>query len=201
MPTPPSVPVIVAPGTNFEVSVSDSAPATTFIYKHLLRVSGPQSATGNDYDLNTNSSLATPSVFEYKVPPDTTIDFSRCNFFITGWGHIHPSNFGGIDGNLGVLGNGCLFEIIDSDGLNILLDFNDGIPLTTNDQFSKLAGVDTVAVNVGGNDWFPVRFTMEKAGKKMRLTSGQRIRWTNRDDISSITRFQFMVQGVIVDAS
>lgn len=184
-----------------EVTINDSAAPGSFIYKHLVRISGPQSPSGEDYDLNTASSLGDPSVFEYEVPADTTIDFARCNFFLTGWGRIHPGNFGGIDGNLGPLKNGCLFEIIDSDGISPLLDFNDGVPITSNDQFPKLAGVDTVAFSVGENDWLPIRFTMQNAGKKMRLTAGQRIRWTNRDDISSISRFQFMVQGVIVNAT
>lgn len=187
------VPVVVAPGTVFVVSVSSSALPPDFIYKHIQRVSGPQAASGNDWDLNTNSSLVAPSVFEYQVPAFTTIDFSRCNFFLTD-GNIGPNGFAG----LAALANGCLFEIIDDDGTTVLLDFLDGIPLQTNDQFTKLAGVDTVATFAAGDDFFPIRFTMSKAGKKMRLTAGQRIRWTNRDNLSAITRFQFMVQGVNV---
>lgn len=185
--------IIVAPGTTLEVSVSGSDSPEKFIYKHLLRVSGPQSASGNDYDLDTNSSLGTPSVFEYQVPAFTTIDFTRCTLFMTD-GNIGPNAFGG----LAALSNGCLFEIIDDDGSSVLLDFLDGVPLTTNDQFTKLAGIDTVATFAAGDDFFPIRFTMAKAGKKMRLTAGQRIRWTNRDDVSGITRFQFMVQGASV---
>jgi hypothetical protein len=184
--------VVVAPGTSFEVSVSSSTSANDFIYKNLLLTSGPQSATGNDYDINTNSAV-TPSVFEYEVPAFTTIDFSRCNIFMTD-GNIGPNGFAG----LAALSNGCLFEIIDSDGTTVLLDFLDGVPLTTNDQFTKLAGVDTVATFAAGDDFFPIRFTMARAGKKMRLTAGQRIRWTNQDNLSAITRFQFMVQGVSV---
>lgn len=187
------VPVITATGTEFEVSVSDIAAADRFIYKHILLISGPQSASGNDYDLDTNSSLGNPSIFEYQVPAFTTIDFSRCNFFITD-GAITPNKFGGVS----ALANGCLFQIIDDDGTGILLDFFDGVPIKTNDQFAKIAGVDTVATFAAGDDFFPIRFTMQRAGKKMRLTAGQRIRWTNRDNLSTITRFQFMVQGVSV---
>lgn len=186
-------PVIVAPGTEFEVLVKSSAAANTFIYKHILLISGPQSASGEDYDLNTNSSLGTPSVFEYEVPAFTAIDFSRCNFFITD-GAITPNKFGGVS----ALANGCLFQIIDDDGTSILLDFFNDVPIKTNDQFAKIAGVDTVATFAAGDDFFPIRFTMQRAGKKMRLTAGQRIRWTNRDNLSTITRFQFMVQGVSV---
>lgn len=180
-----------------EVKILDSAPPEHFIYKHLLRVSGLQSASGEDYDLNTDGSLE-PTVFEYQVSADLTIDLARLNFLITGWGAIHPNNFAGIEGGLA---NGCLLQIVDSDGISVLLDFNDGVPIKSNDQFSKLAGVDSVAVDVGdGDDWFPIRFTIHKAGKKMRLTEGQRGRWTNRDNLQSIKRFQLMVQGIIVDA-
>ncbi len=179
-----------------EVSVLDSAPPNLFIYKHLRWQSGPQSESGNDYDLNTNSSLETPSIFEYQIPSGLTVDLTRLNFIITGWGAIHPSNFAGIENGLN---NGGLLSIIDDDGINVLLDFNDGVPIITNDHFAKLAGVDSVAVDVGnGDDWFPIRFTIQKAGKKMRMEEGYRVRWTNRDKLSSITRFQIMVQGVIV---
>lgn len=187
------IPIIVAPGTEFEVSVSEDTDPSAFIYKHLLRTSGPQSGSGNDYDLDTNSSLGNPSVFEYEVPAFTVIDFSRVTFFMTD-GNIGPNGFAG----LAALSNGCLFEIIDADGANVLLDFLDGVPFTTNDQITKLAGVDTISTFAAGDDFFQIRFTMQRAGKKMRLTAGQRIRWTNRDNLSAITRFQFMVQGISV---
>lgn len=187
------VPVIVAPGTDFSVSVADAVTPEKFLYEHLLLTSGPQSASGEDYDLNTNSSLATPSVFEYVVPAFTTIDFARATFFITD-GAITPNKFGGV----AALANGCLFEIIDTDGSSVLLDFFNGVPIKTNDQFAKIAGIDAVATFASGDDWLPIRFTVQKAGKKMRLTAGQRVRWTNRDNISTITRFQFVIQAISV---
>lgn len=134
------------------------------------------------------------SIFEYQVPGATTVDISRVNFFITD-GNIIPGSFGGI---VGGLTNGCLFQVIDDDGLTVLTDFFDGVPIITNDQLTKLAGVDSVATFAAGDDWLPVRFTIQKAGKGMRLTVGQRIRWTNQDDLSPLTRFQMMVQGIVV---
>jgi hypothetical protein len=178
-----------------EFSINDHVPPERFIYRHLRHKSGPLAGSGYDYDLNTDS-VNGNSVFEYEVPEGETVDIARLNFIITGWGAIHPNNFAGIDDGLQ---NGCLLQVVDTNGADVLLDFCDGVPLRTNDQFAKLAGVDSVAVDSGnGDDWFPIRFTIQKAGKKMRLTSGQRIRWTNRDDLSSITRFQIMVQGVLI---
>lgn len=175
------------------VSVIDYTLPQFFIYKHLSHKRGPKSASGKDYDLNTDSS-GTPSVFEYKIPAGVTVDLARLNFIITGWGAIHPNNFAGIEGGLA---KGCLLQIVDTDGTTVLLDFSDGVPIATNDHFAKLAGVDSVAIDVGnGDDWLPIRFTVQKAGKTMRLTEGQRVRWTNRDDLKSVTRIQIMAQGV-----
>ncbi len=187
------IPVITAPGTDFNVSVADAVPPEKFLYEHLLLTSGPQSASGEDYDLDTNSSLGNPSVFEYEVPAFTTIDFARATFFITD-GAITPNKFGGVS----ALANGCLFEIIDADGSSVLIDFFNGVPIKTNDQFATIAGIDAVATFASGDDWLPVRFTVMKAGKKMRLTAGQRVRWTNRDNLSTITRFQFVIQATRV---
>ncbi len=176
------------------VSVIDYAPPQMFIYKHLRWESGPLAESGREYDLNTDSSLSEATIFEYEVPEGQTVDLTRLNFIITGWGAIHPNNFAGIEGGLT---NGSLLQIVDIDS-NVLLDFNDGVPIKTNDQFAKLSGVDSVAIDVGnGDDWFPIRFTVRKAGKKMRLTEGQRVRWTNLDDLKSIKRFQIMAQGVL----
>jgi hypothetical protein len=180
-----------------EVRINDHAPPGKFIYNHMRLKCGPLSKSGKNYDLNTNSDV-TPSTFEYEIPSGTTVDLARLNFIITGRGAFHPNNFAGIGGGLA---NGCQLQVIDSDSVTILLDFNDGVPITTNDQFAKLAGVDSIAADSGnGDDWCPIRFTIQKAGKKMRLTEGQRIRWTNRDDLESIRRFQIMVQGCIVGA-
>lgn len=166
-----------------------------FIYKHLLHISGPKAASGKDYDLNTNSSLANPSVFEYVVPNGRTIDFSGCNFFITGWGKIHPKDLSGAPKRLAV--NGSLFQIIDSDEMAVLLDFFDGVSLTSFDQFYKLGTEASGIITVGDDDLLPVRFPIQETGKNMRLTEGQRFRWTNRDNLSRLIRFQFMVHGAI----
>jgi hypothetical protein len=179
-------------GENLNVNTLSSTTPANFVYAyaHMLRISGPQSASTTDYDMDTDSD-ATPSVFEYSVPAGRTFRLVRANWFLTD-GSIGPNAFGGIGGGLT---NGCLFQIVDSNGTDVLLDFNDGVPVKTNDQFTKLAGTDTVATFAAGDDWLPIRFTIVKAGKQMELTAGQRVRWTNRDDLSPLTRFQMMLQG------
>jgi hypothetical protein len=171
-------------------SSSKSEPEN-YIYKLLVRVSGPQSATGEDYDLNTDSDV-TSSVFEWEVPAGREFSLSRLNFEILD-DAIRPTRFGG----LGALANGCLFEIADADDSTVT-DFTDGVPITINAHFSLLAGVDVPVVDSVGSDLLPIRFTVAKAGAPMILTAGQKVRWTNQDDLSDMTEFRIMVQGIYI---
>lgn len=158
-----------------------------FQYKLLRCVSGPQAASGENYDLNTDSD-AVPSVFEYQASEQ--LKFARINFSFSD-GSIGVNDFAGIAGGLA---NGCLFQIVGTDN-SILLDFTDGAPIKQNFNFSLLAGID---VDIApGNDQLLIRFSIYKAGALMRLAAGQKIRWTNRDDLSSITNFRAMAQCVL----
>lgn len=160
------------------------------IYKLLQRTSGPQSASGNDYDLDTDSDV-TPTVFGYEVPAGKIVIIARVNLSLVD-NSINPNDFGGI---MGGLATGCLFQAIDSDSSTELLDFLDGVPIQQNLQFALLAGVDIPITEFAGDDLFPIRFTIGNSGRRMRLSAGQRIRWTNQDDLSALTKFMIEVQG------
>lgn len=186
-----------AGGTINDPSYISSTPAVParFVYKLLMRTSGPQSASGEDYDMDTDSDQ-TVSVFEYQVPASYTFKLWRVNFEIVGTG-MRMLYFGN---TTGPLTNGCLFQIMDSDGATELLDFTNGLTIASNADFALLAGVDSIIQPAAGEDIMPVRFTVAKAGAPMLLTAGQRIRWTVRDDISSNAVFRTMVQGTISPA-
>lgn len=169
-------------------SSSSKANPEDYSYKFLRLASGPTGTSGLNYNMDTASD-GTPSVFEWTVPTGRIFTFVRINFVIVDGG-IGPGKFGGISG----LSNGCLFEIIDENGAQIL-DITDGVPLATNEDFSPLAGSDVPIVALAGDDLLPIRFTIAKAGQPMKLTAGQKVRWTNRDDISALTKFRAMVQG------
>lgn len=182
----------ISPDNPLPVSAVTSNPEN-FVYSFLTRISGPQAASTNDVDMNTNSSLATPSIFEYEA--NVLVKIRRLNFEIVDGG-MQNQRFAGL---AAALTNGCLFEVIDEDGNTQILDFLNGNPLTMNSDFSILAGVDSVVFAAPpGEDILPVRFTIEKAGTPMRLAAGRRIRWTNRDNLSTITRFRAMAQGTLV---
>lgn len=164
-----------------------------FRYKYLRRVSGPASASGMLYDMDTNSSLANPSVFEYEVPAGETLELSRVNIEMLD-GNMKNENFAGI----AALTNGCLFQIIADDGITELLDFLDGIPIVRNVDFAPLSGIDSVVRTTGGGEGsLPVRFSIFKAGSEMLLTEGRRIRWTNRDNLSTISLFRMEAQATV----
>lgn len=165
-----------------------------FVYSYLIRTFGPQAASGNDFDMDTDSDV-TNSIFEYEIPTRTTMKFSRINFILVDTG-IRPGDFGGINGGLT---NGCLLRVIDADGSSVLQHFGTHqLPIKTNADFGPLSGIDIPIAALAGDDLLPVRFSIFKAGAPMLLAAGQIVRWVNRDDLSTITKFRAMVQGVIV---
>lgn len=177
--------------------IDDTVIPENYIYQYLLRTEGPQSALGVDYELNTNSNLTVTgtSTFEYEVPTGSVFGLTRFNIIFLDGG-IRPNRFGGV----GALTNGCLFRIIDTDGTTLLKDFTNNVPLKRNVEWAALAGVDTIILDAAGDDMLPIRFTVTKAGSSMKMVTGQKIRWVNRDDLSGITTFRIMVQGTIKDA-
>lgn len=181
--------VIISDDNPLSISTVAKDPGD-FAYKYLRRVSGPAAAT--DIDMITNSSLGDPSVFEYEVPVAQQLELRRVNFeFIDGG--MQNQRFAGL---ASALTNGCLFEIIDNDGNTQLLDFLDGPPITMNADFQPIAGVDSPLEATAGDDALPIRFTIGRAGATMLLVTGQRIRFTVRDNLSTVTRFRAMAQGI-----
>lgn len=161
-----------------------------YIYKYLTRLSGPAAASGEDYDMNTNSSVGTPSIFSYSPLKNARI--SRINILILDDG-IRYDRFAGISG---ALSNGCLFRVVDGNG-GMKLDFLNGIPIINNADFTALAGVDAAGHQVAGDDLLPIRFSIFKGSqnKALFLRPTDRIEWHNQDNLSTITKFRIMVQG------
>lgn len=162
-----------------------------FLYKNLTRLSGPQAASGEDYDMNTNSA-ATDTVFGYIVPVGKSLHWARINMNMVD-GSINPGDFGGIAGGLT---DGCLLGVYDPNGVQ-KLDFLDNVPLRRNFEFALLAGTDVPISELAGDDMLPIRFTIARAGDTMIIPAGWSIRWTNRDDLSGLTHFRMMVQGLL----
>jgi len=161
-----------------------------YLYKYLRYSSGP-GAPADDRDMNINGSV-TPAVYDYTIT-DRHVDEARINMAILD-GSIEPGDFGGI---AGALANGCKLEIIDTDGSTVLVDFNDGDPIVQNYDWHMLAGIDAVPLTYAGDDLLPVRFSIFKAGDEVRMKKDQIVRFTIQDDLSAITIFRMMIQGLI----
>lgn len=176
-----------------EFALESIAPKN-FVYRYLIRTSGPQSALGVDYELNTDSAIDI-SVFEYQVPTKKMFELTRFNLYMLDKS-IYIEGFAGIS----ALSNGCLFEVVDNNGTT-QLDFLDDVPLKRNIEFTPLAGIDNTIIvdRPDRDDGLGVRFTVAKTGAKMSMASGWKARWTNQDDLSEITSFRIMIQGTLED--
>lgn len=158
-------------------------PAENLLYRLL--------ADGANTNINVDGS-STDVEFEYACPEDSLVFFRRCCLTIVD-SSITPTKFGGIS----ALTNGLLMQVIDSDTTTVLLDFTLDIQIKKNLDFSLFAGTDAPVTAVAGDDVMEVRWTIGKTGAPLLLTEGQIFRVTVRDNLSAITEFRWMMQGLI----
>jgi len=156
--------------------------ADNFCYVFLTNSSG---------GVNMNIDGSTPVAFTYTVPAGKKLELSRFNIAMVDGG-MGYGEFGGLGATLT---NGLSLTVINGSGLEIL-DFTDGKNLKANEDFCNLAGVDAIAQPVAGDDFFAVRFTVGKAGARMILKSGYQIQSVVADDLSNLTKFRIMIQGI-----
>lgn len=162
---------------------------TNFVFK-LLRTAADAD------DMAVNGSI-TSVVFRYTVPADKIFEFWRSTWHIID-GSIRADGFGGLTART----NGLLLRILKSDE-SLELDFTDGEGIKRHSDFAHLAGVDVApdTSGVGGaQDTISIRWTIAQAGRAMLLTAGQHIECVVRDDLSDLTEFHGMVQGILRNA-
>lgn len=161
----------------------NSARPENMVYRFVrLRV-------GDSHDLNVSGTGTTPTIAEYVPPKDFML--VRINLHAGNSG-IAPDNFIG----LAALTNGVRFVIADKDD-NELLDFNDGETVQIHDHFSLLAGTDVIhqPQGVGLSGSLLLRWTIERAGKKIWLRPGERFCFLIQDDLTSLDELHIVVQG------
>ena len=158
-----------------------------FLYKFLRN--------GGASELMSVNGAITPVVFEYVVPEGKDVWIERMNIM----GHnnqIIPDDFFGIT----KLANGLLIQALD-DQDNLLIDFNDGVPIQETIQWSLLAGTDTRINNQGANeDAAVIRWTLSKAGEPLFMRAGYKFRVTVQDDLTTIPHLSMMIQGMVIGA-
>jgi len=140
--------------------------------------------------LNTNG-VSSYKTFSYTNTGPVNNYLYRCNIHIID-GSIDPLDFGGIAGSLTT---GCIFTVTDSNG-TVTQTFGDW-PLTNNASWSLLAGTDIDRDTGAGDDSLTVRWTLAKAGAPLKLGAGESLNFTVRDDLTPLTQFHIMAQGII----
>ena len=168
--------------TAFETAPEDH------VYEYLRNLSNLSPEMNADGSSGINFDWVVPLGTVYKK-----FQWARINFSMTdggmGWGE-----FGGLGS---ALANGILLQVLDQN-LAIKQDFNTATePITINDNFANLAGTDGIFTAAAGDDGLPIRFTISKSGNKMTLYPGWRIRLRTQDDLSDISFFRTMVQGIL----
>lgn len=159
--------------------------AEMFIYKFLV---------DNNSNVNmAGASTTATATFAFNVPAGRIASLERVNFRITD-GTIRPTKFGGEN----ALTNGLIVRVVDSAGSEIL-DFYDGQTIKRNVDFASISGIDVELDSVASDDMFTVRWTIEKAGAGLLLTSGQSFQIIRRDNLVGVTDFFAMVQGLFVE--
>lgn len=159
---------------------------TNFVFKFLR--------TSADSDNMAVDGSSTSVAFRYTVPANKVFELWRINWHLID-SSIRADGFGGLPPRT----NGLLLRILKSDE-SLELDFTDGEGLKRHVDFALLAGVDvnTDTSGVGGaEDNVSIRWTVANAGRAMLLTAGQHIECTVQDDLSGLTAFHGMVQGIL----
>ena len=143
---------------------------------------------------SSNLATATPGKFRVVCPAGRKLAVVRINFSMVD-GAMGYGKFGGVT----ALSNGLLIQAIGADNETVLVDFTDGEPIHTNEDFSLLAGVDAFAHPTAGDDFMPIRWTLHSGviGACL-LTEGQSIQIHVRDALNSLTTFQAMLQGRLI---
>jgi hypothetical protein len=160
---------------------NNSIPPAGHLFK-LLRTSG------GSFDMAVNGAV-TPVTFRVTAT-NGSAEVTRINFVLTD-GAIRYGQFGGLGA---ALTNGITVKAHDVDG-SVLFDYLDDEAIKTNEQVGWLSGVDNLAQPAAGDDSFPVRWTIERSGKKTLLTEGQYIEVTIADDLRGLSSFSAMAQG------
>ncbi len=172
---------------------SPAIEAGKMLYAYVTHKSGP--AVGGDAEnmATAGATVGVPSIFEYTVPPNTEMRIARLNFAIIDQS-LQLTRFGG----LAALTNGCMLDVVDTNGLS-LLDMTGARPFTANADFLYAAGMD-MEIDTGGGgalDVVKVRFSLFKAGRNVIVKAGESVRWTIQDSLAGIDQFRCQVQGTM----
>ncbi len=142
---------------------------------------------------STDMNTATPATFKITCPAATVMKLRRVNFHLMDAG-IRLNRFGGI----AALTNGITITQNDSDDA-VLHTFTPHLIHKLAD-FGLLAGPDVpIIADIADDSWI-CRWTLQKAGKDVKLTAGQYMAIVITDALDEVTEFHAQAQGWKYDA-
>lgn len=146
---------------------------------------------GSANKLNVNGSLATPVKFIYQPAVGFSFQWIQASVVLA----RNTGTFKGLNfGHLPELTNGCLFyvEINPTKKINLLPQ-----PIKSNNDFAKFSGVESL--------FFDTRtllssFNIAKAlgNSPMKLSDTNQIVFEVRDNLTTLTNFEVLIQGYTV---
>lgn len=165
--------------------------ATEMIYKYLRL-----STADTGVEMNVNGAGGSPKSFDFVM---TDSDESILGAWITRINFVAMNAAMSADDFFGLtaLSTGVTIKVYDTDLVTELLNFTP-IPIKFATDFISLSGSDTNFINTqgGGDDASSIRWTLSKTGAPLFLLKGQMIRMTISDDLTGITQFRAMIQGI-----
>lgn len=145
----------------------------------------------------TNMAAAVPaseSIFQYVVPDDRIFYMNRINLACICAGMEKINGFFALD----ELANGLTVDVRKADGSIVETFGTDFIPIRRHNDWGALAA--TVFATTRGNDSrYTIEWPVSSTSKLLRMTQGQRVCITVRDDLTDITTLVAMVQGWLVE--
>lgn len=164
---------------------------TLILFEHLKD-------TENSDSIEAAVDGTTPVNFDYTAPAGRVAEIERLNLTLV------DDAVEDIDGffTLAALTNGLLLQVLDIDGSTVLQHFGtDEAAIKTHNDLGTLAGIDVLTLGdaVPAVRRFIVRWTLSKAGSSLTLNSGMTFRMVVPDNLSALTQFRAMIQGVLND--
>lgn len=142
-------------------------------------------------DMNVDGSIV-PVNFDFVVPANTWIDLYGLNFVIEN-AMITPQSFGGLP----PLPNGIAIQLLAADLDAVLQDVTVEGVLNSISDFGFLNGMSISILRASPPaDVFIGSWNLEDTGAAFRLLSGQKVRVVVQDDLTGLSSFSVMVQGI-----
>ena len=145
----------------------------------------------NGANSNAMNVVGAPTMFKVTCPTNGTLDVYRINFTFVDTAMKYAVWGGG-----SALSTGITVKVYDADNV-VLFDFLDGETLKANEDFTSLSGVDSIIGPAAGVDDLSIRWTLEKSGRVVTLDQGDYFGINIQDDISGVTKFTAMLQGIV----